>query len=347
MNQRFKEARYYTQAKDKLKCLLCPNYCIIGEGKLGRCFGRKSIKGKLYAVNYGEVVSIALDPIEKKPLYHFYPGSKILSVATYGCNLLCPFCQNWEISHQVVPSQYYDPKSLLAVAKLQASIGISYTYTEPLIWFEYLMDVCPLVRQAGLKNVLVTNGMINEEPLKELLPYIDAMNIDLKSIRPEFYQDFIKGNLATVLNTIRITKPVCHIELTNLIIPTKNDSEEELNELVDFVASLGKDTVLHFSRYFPHYQCFLPPTPTETLFRAYAIAKKRLNYVYIGNVAGLASGNNTYCPNCSNLLVSRGYFSAKIEGIKDGVCNRCGRKADIIMDEGRRIQESFHSLDKN
>ncbi len=331
MKSELVEAKYYTKEKDRVKCLLCPNYCLIAEGKVGRCLGRKNISGRLYAINYGEVVSIAIDPIEKKPLYHFYPGSKILSVATYGCNLLCPFCQNWEISHQTVPSRYYDPKKLLEVALRPASIGISYTYTEPLIWFEYLMEICPLVKKAGLKNVLVTNGMINEEPLRELLPYIDAMNIDLKSIRLLFYDDFIKGDLATVLNTIKTAKSACHIELTNLIIPTKNDSVEELNELVDFVAGVGKDTVLHFSRYFPNYKLAIEPTPTETLIQAYEIAKKKLDYVYIGNVHNLSNGNNTYCPKCSNLLVARGYFSAKILGIKDNACNRCGRKVDMVI----------------
>jgi pyruvate formate lyase activating enzyme len=338
MKSELVQAKYYTKDKDKIKCLLCPNYCIIADGKVGRCFGRKNISGKLYAINYGEVISMSLDPIEKKPLYHFYPGSKIISVATYGCNLLCPFCQNWEISHQTVPGRYFEPKSLLETAMHPDSIGISYTYTEPLIWFEYLMDICPLVKKAGLQNVLVTNGMINEEPLRELLPYIDAMNIDLKSIRPEFYDGFIKGNLPTVLNTIKISKSACHIELTNLLIPTKNDSIDDMTELVNFVASLGRDTVLHFSRYFPHYKLNIPATPTETLSRAYEIAKKKLDYVYIGNVAGLANGNNTYCPKCSNLLIARGYFSAKIKGIKDGACNQCSRKVDIVMDKNQPLK---------
>jgi pyruvate formate lyase activating enzyme len=157
------------------------------------------------------------------------------------------------------------------------------------------------------------------------------MNIDLKSIKPDFYTDFIKGDLPTVLNTIKIAKTACHIELTNLVIPTKNDSLEEITELVDFVASLGRDTVLHFSRYFPNYKLEIPPTPTETLTRAYEIAKKKLDYVYIGNVHNLVDGNNTYCPKCNNLLIARGYFSAKILGIKNGVCNRCGRKVDIVL----------------
>lgn len=332
------EVKYYTKEKDKVKCLICPNYCLIAEGKVGRCLGRKNISGKLYVINYGQVISMALDPIEKKPLYHFYPGSKIISVATYGCNLLCPFCQNWEISHQVVQGRYYEPKNLLDATMRPDSIGISYTYTEPLIWFEYLMDICPLVKKAGLQNVLVTNGMINEEPLQELLPYIDAMNIDLKSIRPEFYNDFIKGNLAAVLNTIKIAKTACHIELTNLLIPTKNDSIDDMTELVNFVASLGRDTVLHFSRYFPNYKLNIPATSTETLSRAYEIAKKKLDYVYIGNVTGLANGNNTYCPKCSNLLIARGYFSAKIKGIKDGACNQCSRKVDIVMDKNQSLK---------
>ncbi len=323
------EARYYQKEEDFLICQLCPNRCRIKQDKVGRCLGRKNIGGKLFAINYGQVVSVGVDPIEKKPLYHFYPGEEIFSVATYGCNLLCPFCQNWEISQREALARYFAPKDLLAEAQKSETKFIAYTYTEPLIWFEYLLDVTKLTREAGLKNVLVTNGMIEEEPLRELLPYIDALNIDLKSIRPEFYQRFIKGDLSTVLKTVRIAKEFCHIELTNLLIPGKNDSESEIRDLVNFVAGLGQETVLHFSRYFPHYQTNLPPTPIETLKMAQKIAQEKLSYVYVGNVSGF--NNNTICPACGNLLVVRNYFSAQVVGIKDKSCGRCGRKVDIIL----------------
>ena len=323
------EARYYRREGDYLICELCPNFCKIAEDKVGRCLGRKNIGGKLYAINYGEVVSMAIDPMEKKPLYHFYPGEEIFSVATYGCNLLCPFCQNWEISQKRSPSRYLSPENLIEEAKKHFTKFIAYTYTEPVIWFEYLLAVTKLAHEAGIKNVLVTNGMINEDPLRELLPHIDAMNIDLKSIRDEFYSNFIKGNLGTVLNTIRIAKKSCHIELTNLLIPGKNDKKEDIADLVDFVSELGKETVLHFSRYFPHYKLSLPPTPIETLRLAYKIGKEKLYYVYVGNVSGF--DNHTVCPGCGNLLVVRDYFRAEIIGIKNRACARCGRKVDLIL----------------
>ncbi len=323
------EAKYYKKEGEFIVCQLCPNFCRIGEGKVGRCLGRKNIGGKLFALNYGEVVSMAIDPMEKKPLYHFYPGEEIFSVATYGCNLLCPFCQNWEISQRKVSGRYFSPESLIEEAERYESKFIAYTYTEPVIWFEYLWDVMKLAKEKGMKNVLVTNGMVNEEPLKEILPYIDAMNIDLKSIRKDFYRDFLKGDLETVLNTIRWAKRFCHIEITNLLIPGKNDKEEEIGELVEFVSSLGKETVLHFSRYFPHYKIDLPPTPIRTLEMAYKIGKEKLYYVYVGNVSGF--NNNTVCPACGNLLIVRDYFRAEVIGIKDKACSRCGRRVDLIL----------------
>ncbi len=224
-----KEAKYWRTGEGRrVECFLCPNCCLIGPGKRGRCLGRKNIDGRLFAVNYGEIVSMAVDPIEKKPLYHFYPGADIFSVATYGCNLLCPFCQNWEISQKVAPTRFVSPEELVAQVQEQGLALIAYTYTEPLVWFEYLLDTGRLMHRAGIKNVLVTNGMVNPEPLQELLPLIDAMNIDLKSIRPEFYRDVLKGDLPTVLNTIRMARQVCHIELTTLLIPGKMTVNQRL-----------------------------------------------------------------------------------------------------------------------
>ncbi|MBS4016383.1 MAG: AmmeMemoRadiSam system radical SAM enzyme [Candidatus Latescibacteria bacterium] len=322
-------AKYYkkiTKAnKELLQCELCPNYCLIAESKVGVCLGRKNIDGKLYAINYGEVVSLAMDPIEKKPLYHYFPGAPIFSVATFGCNLKCPFCQNWEISQENAESKFYSPEALVKTALTYPTIGIAYTFTEPLIWFEYLLDTMIIARKSGLKNVLVTNGMINPEPLNELLPLIDALNIDLKSIREDFYKDFVKGDLASVKHTIETTKKHCHIELTNLIIPTKNDSPQDLSDLVDYCASLGRDTVLHFTRYFPYHNINLPLTSEKTLLTAMEIAQKKLNYVYLGNIGG--HDNNTYCPKCGNLLVNRGYFNTITTGLKDNnICNKCGNK---------------------
>ena len=254
------EARFWEAEGGNLVCRLCPNDCVIAPEHTGRCLGRRNIQGKLYAVNYGEVVSVAVDPIEKKPLYHFLPGSEILSVATYGCNLLCPFCQNSEISQRVAPSRYVSPEELLALARRHGTPSVAYTYSEPCIWYEYLLDAGRLMQGAGIKNVLVTNGMLNPEPLARLLPLVDAMNIDLKSIRPEFYCNYVKGDLETVLGTIRVARTTCHVELTNLLIPGRNDSDEEIRDLVDFVAGLGRTTMLHFSRYFPRHRAKEPPT---------------------------------------------------------------------------------------
>lgn len=326
------EARYYQKLEDNnVKCELCPNYCIIAESKNGRCVGRKNIGGRLFASNYGEVVSYAIDPMEKKPLYHFYPGREIFSVSTYGCNLLCPYCQNWEISQRRVLGIHLGPLDLIRLVERERCQFIAYTYAEPLIWFEYLLDTMKLAKEKNIKNVLITNGTINEEPLKELLPYVSAMNIDLKSIREDFYKDFIKGDLKTVLRTIEISKDFCHIEITNLIIPEKNDRDEEIRELVLFIFNLKKSIPLHFSRYFPHYKISEPATPKETLIKAYNIAKEKLYYVYLGNVFGLSLGQDTFCPDCGNLLIKRNYYNVKIVGLKDKNCSKCKREMEIIL----------------
>ncbi len=330
------EAKYYRKVikagHELLQCELCPNYCQIAQGKVGVCLGRKNIDGKLYAVNYGEVVSIAMDPIEKKPLYHYFPGAPIFSVATYGCNLKCPFCQNWEISQEQTESKFYTPEALVKTALTYPTIGIAYTFTEPLIWFEYLLDTMQIARKSGLKNVLVTNGLINSAPLNELLPLIDALNIDLKSIREDFYRDFVKGDLAAVKHTIEVTKKHCHVELTNLLVPTKNDSPKDIADLVDYCASLGRDTVLHFTRYFPYYKVDTEHTSEKTLLMAMEIAKKKLDYVYLGNIGG--HDNNTYCPKCGNLLVNRGYFNTIATGLQDNnVCKKCSNKIYGVFDE--------------
>ncbi|MBI4722487.1 MAG: AmmeMemoRadiSam system radical SAM enzyme [Candidatus Stahlbacteria bacterium] len=279
------EALYYDKLSEGIvKCLLCPHSCVIAPGKTGICRARKNIDSVLYAINYGECVSLSMDPIEKKPLNHFYPGSQILSTASNSCNLACPFCQNAKISQSNAPTQYIAPEELIDMAVRKKSIGIAYTYTEPFTWYEYVLDTARLAHKQGLKNVIVTNGMINEKPLIELLPYIDAANIDLKSMDAAFYKNILHGELEQVLNTIRITKKHWHIEITNLIVPNYNDSIELLTQLVDFVASIGIDTPLHFSRYFPHYKVVVPHTPIETLKEAYRIGKEKLHYVYIGNV---------------------------------------------------------------
>ncbi|MFQ5645351.1 MAG: AmmeMemoRadiSam system radical SAM enzyme [bacterium] len=270
----------------RVRCTLCPHECVIAQGKAGICRGRVNRQGRLYAENYGQVSSLALDPVEKKPLYHFFPGSSILSIGVSGCNLRCQFCQNWQLSQTPNPSRYISPEKLAALAGEHNSIGVAFTYSEPLIWYEYIRDCAPLLRRAGLKTVLVSNGFLNEEPFKKILPHIDAFNIDLKSIEGDFYKGWCGGRLEPVLENIRsVDRSDCHLELTNLIIPGLNDSDEQICALVDWVAGLNPDIPVHFSRYHPDYQCTQPPTPAATMRRALSIAQGKLKYVYLGNMS--------------------------------------------------------------
>lgn len=269
-------------------CNLCPHLCDLAEGQTGFCQARTNRNGVIVCDNYGRLTSIALDPIEKKPLARFYPGSMILSVGSYGCNLRCPFCQNYEISMADKSSQtvYLSPRQLIQKAQElvpQGNIGIAFTYNEPLVSYEYVRDCSMLAREQGLKSVLVTNGTIQKEPLLELLPYIDAMNIDLKGFTQEFY-DMIKGDLQTVKETIVLAAKSCHVEVTTLIIPDENDSEQEMEAISIWLASVNPEIPLHISRFFPKYKMQeKAPTPVDTILRLREIAKKHLTYVYIGN----------------------------------------------------------------
>lgn len=281
------EALYYNElSKNRVQCLLCPKNCIIEKGKVGFCRARKNIYGKLFSLIYGKTTGIALDPIEKKPLYHFHPQELVLSLGTKGCNFGCIFCQNWHISQN--PEAYLKDvtsEEIVTEAIRLHSFGIAYTYNEPFIWYEFVLDTAKAAKEKGFENILVTNGYVNQEPLEQILPYIGAMNIDLKAMDEGFYKKICKGTLTPVLNTIKQAKEKCHIEITNLIIPTLNDTDDHFKRLVDWVVSnTGIDTPLHFSRYFPCYELNLPMTPVETLKRAYSIAEKKLKFVHLGNV---------------------------------------------------------------
>lgn len=324
------EARYYQKLENgQVQCLLCPQRCRISPGSSGLCRVRRNTGGMLEALSYGQAVSLSMDPIEKKPLYHFYPGSQILSTGPNGCNLACSFCQNWEISQKSVPAELVEPRQLVELAVRENSIGIAFTYTEPLIWFEFLMDVCPLARQAGLKTVLVTNGTISQEPLRELMPHIDAMNIDLKSMDEGFYRKVCRGNLKTVLQTIELSHRACHIELTNLVIPGLNDSPKDMESLVNWVSQIDPLIPLHLSRYFPRYHLETPPTPEKTLKDFYDLARARLKYVYVGNIQ-IPGTDDTYCPGCGHCLIKRSGYWVSLEGLQGLDCGNCGRPADII-----------------
>jgi pyruvate formate lyase activating enzyme len=325
-----KEALYYKvkdEQKKTVQCALCPHGCVIAPDKTGICRIRKNVDGKLFSLTYDKFTSIALDPIEKKPLYHFYPGSAILSFGTLGCNFRCEFCQNFEISQADFDERLVrevTPENALAMAMEYSSIGIAYTYNESLINYEWIKDTSALAAKKGLKNVIVSNGFISEEPFYNLADNIDAANIDVKSFRDDFYKKYCGGRLASVLRTVEIlAKKGKHVEVTTLLIPGLNDSETEIKDLTDWLSSVNDEIPLHFSRYFPQYKMSVPSTPIETLKKAYKIASKKLKFVYIGNVQG-DDFNSTYCPQCRNLLIERQGYRTHVKGVSDGCCARCG-----------------------
>ena len=331
-----KEALFYKlidKEKGIIKCLLCPKKCVIHVGKNVFCRVRKNIDGKLYSLNYSKISSISIDPIEKKPLYHFLSGSSVFSIGTVGCNFSCVFCQNWQISQSSNEEHLLKtmtPQEIVALAIKNHSPGIAYTYSEPLIWYEYVLESAKLARKNGLKNILVTNGYIKSEPLMELLPYIDAMNIDLKSFSDSFYKKYCGGSLSTVLHTIKLSKKYCHIELTNLLIPGLNDDKGEIEDMSHWIAFLDKTIPLHFSRYFPCYKLNISATPISTLYEARQIAQKKLKYVYIGNISD-EEPNSTYCGECGKVLIKRtGYHVMNIGLDEMGKCKYCGESVVIF-----------------
>jgi len=273
----------------KVQCEICPHHCKIEEGHIGLCKGRTNQKGKIVSENYGRLTALSLDPIEKKPLNHFYPGTSILSVGSYGCNLKCPFCQNFDISmvsKSDIDSTQITCEELIAKAmelKSIGNIGIAYTYNEPLIGYEFVRDCARIAKAQELKNVVVTNGYICEEPFKELLPHIDAFNIDLKCFTEEFYHK-LRGDLATVKHTIELAAAECHVEVTTLIIPGENDSEEEMGALSKWLAGINPEIPLHISRFFPRWHMQdLEATPVKRVYRLAEVARGNLRYVHEGN----------------------------------------------------------------
>ncbi len=331
-----REAMFYSydQEKDRVLCELCPHNCHIKEGKKGKCGVREHRDGKLITLNYGEVSSSALDPIEKKPLYHFYPGHEIFSIGTVGCNFSCSFCQNWAIAQDFegIDTMSLTPEDVLEIMDkkipLDRRLGVAYTYNEPTIWYEFIYDTARLIHKKDMKNVLVTNGFINKEPLEKLLPYIDAMNIDVKGFTEEFYKKYCKGRLEPVKEILERVHSHCHVEVTNLLIPGLNDSLEEIEGLVEWIARVNPHIPLHFSRYFPCYKMDLPPTPVETLVKAKEVADKKLSYVYLGNVRDIDAGH-TNCPDCGEVVIRRAGSLIKNLGVEGKNCKFCGGKIHI------------------
>jgi pyruvate formate lyase activating enzyme len=324
-------ARWFeTESDNTVKCLLCPHLCHIKPGKSGICGVRHNEDGTLMAASYGKVSALHMDPIEKKPLYHYFPGSKILSAGSIGCNLDCAYCQNHEIS-QADPVTYqgvqtFTPEQMVGQALRQhENIGIAYTYNEPVVWFEFMLETAMAARTAGLKNVMVTNGFINENPLIELLPYIDAFSVDLKGFSESFYRKISAGALAPVLKCLKLIRQSGkHLEIVNLLVPQLNDDEAQFESMLKWIAEeLGENTVLHLSRYFPRYRLGIEPTPLYTLDKLAEIAREKLKFVYVGNVNSEYS--DTRCPVCTNLLVTRQGYSVSCPGLsKNGKCKSCG-----------------------
>ena len=330
---KLKEALYWTDiGKGSIQCVLCPRKCILADGQKGFCKARKNIGGGLYTLTYARPVALHVDPIEKKPLAHVYPGSKSFSIATAGCNLRCKFCQNWEISRldpEVANARHVPPEEIVAMAKKTGSRTIAFTYTEPVIFYEYMIDIAKLAEKEGVDCVMHSAGYINEKPLRELAKYIKAANIDLKSFSEKFYASYCLGDLESVLNTLKILREEgVWIEITTLLIPGANDSEEEILKLCRWIRdNLGEYTPVHFSRFFPMYKLTnLSPTPISSLTRARDIAQKiGLKFIYIGNIPKHI-GEDTHCPFCNELLIKRVGYTIIENKMKNGKCPVCGNK---------------------
>jgi pyruvate formate lyase activating enzyme len=315
----------------RIQCQLCPRECLVANGERGFCGVRENRDGKYYSLVYANPCAVHVDPVEKKPFYHLLPASTSFSIATAGCNFRCKFCQNWEIS-QTTPDETFNlelpPEKVVALAKKAGSRSIAYTYVEPTIFFEYMTDTASLAKKEGILNVYHSNGFINPGPLKELCRVLDAANIDLKGFTEEYYSSMSQGQLAPVLQTLKtLKKEGVHLEITNLLIPTKNDDVDTVRKMCAWIKSeLGAETPVHFSRFYPLYKLRnLPPTPVSTLEKSRKIALDiGLEYVYIGNVPG-HEGERTFCPRCKKLLIVRQGYSIGEVHLTKGKCKFCGQ----------------------
>ena len=336
------KARYWTPLTIKgnghfpqetiVRCLLCANGCAIVNGQRGKCRTRMNVKGELKSLVYGRPVSIHIDPIEKKPLYNYLPGSAAYSLATAGCPLRCKFCQNWEISqaspedHQV---SFTSPAKIVYAADANKAPVIAFTYNEPTVFTEYLTDISRDAKKQGIRCVMISCGFMNEAPLAEMCNVLDAIKIDLKGYSEDFYRTACGAELRPVLRSIKqIAKSRVHLEIVNLVVPTLNDSDKMMRGLIDWIlGEVGPDVPVHFTRFHPDYQLLnLPPTPVATLERAYGMAmSKGMHFPYVGNVPS-HPGNHTYCPNCKKIVIERQGFFVTVMNLKDGHCKFCGRK---------------------
>ena len=333
-----KEASFYhKEGNYKVKCSLCPHNCLIAGGHRGVCRVRDNRAGRLYSLVYGKIVAAHVDPIEKKPLFHLFPGSLSYSVSTMGCNLSCRNCQNWQISQiedsEGIAGETVTPEQIVESALGSRCSSIAYTYTEPTIFYEFAYDCAELAHEQGLKNIFVTNGYINEQPLREIQPFLDACNVDLKSIREENYRKICGGHVDPVKKSIQLMKKLgIWVEVTTLVIPNVNDSKEELQEIAYFIKGVSEEIPWHVSAFYPNYKMRdISPTPTSTLRQARGIGLEQgLRYVYTGNVPG-GEGENTYCYTCGTLLIQRIGFSVSKNFLQGNMCPSCSSTIDGIF----------------
>ena len=325
-----KLALFWEKHENGVRCLLCPNYCVITTKNSGICRKRVNIADVLYTLNYAETIAFNLDPLEKKPLYHFYPEEKVLSLGANSCNLSCHFCQNHSESQMDSKKERILPKELLNICLSKNINHVSFTYTEPFTWYEYVLESAELLTKNNISVILVTNGYVNLEPLKVIVPYISAMNIDLKAFSDSFYQNICGGKLKPVLDAIEYVFEKVHLEITLLLIESLNDDVDELRQYFAFLKGLNPNLPLHISRYFPRYKMKISETSEQLLQKVAKKAQEHLNYVYIGNV-GATEYQNTYCPKCKTLLINRQHFNTKIVGLNDRRCVNCGKSIPITQ----------------
>lgn len=327
---RLKEVMYYKKLEDqRIECEICPKRCKIANLERGYCGNKENRDGKYYTLVYSKPCAIHVDPIEKKPLFHYLPGTLVNSLATAGCNFECRFCQNWNIAQfrpEQVKSRHITPEGIVEIAKRESCATIAYTYSEPIVFYEYMYDIAKLARKEGIGSVMISNGFINKRPLVDLCEHLSAVKIDLKAFTERFYRETCSGQLRPVLDTLETLRKInIWCEIVVLIVPTLNDSEEETKEMTRWIRNkLGPDVPVHFSRFQPTYKIKnLPPTPIKTLEQARRIGKDMgLNYVYIGNVPG-HEGENTYCPGCGEVIIRRiGHTILKMD-IRGGKCRYC------------------------
>ncbi len=320
---------YKPIGSNRIKCLLCRHYCSLKDGQIGICGVNKNEGGKIVNLVYGKISAINIDPIEKKPLYHFLPGTTSLSIGTVGCNFKCPFCQNWQISQSKSIENYYrvTPEEIVNIALERSSKSISYTYNEPTIFYPFAKDIALLAKRVGLKNIFVSNGFESPEIIDDMVGIIDAFNIDIKSFKSDYYKKYLKGGLDGVLDTLkRLKERNFWIECTTLIVPQDNDSYQELNDIANFITKeLDINTPWHITAFYPNYKVNnKDSTPIESLERAYKIGKGvGLNFIYMGNIL---KTNSTYCPNCKESLIERVGYSIRKNIVKDGRCPKCNSK---------------------